>query len=886
MDGLRVVMARLRGLFRRGHADRQLDDEIALHLELETAKNIQLGLTPDEARRRARVAFGALEAIKEAHRDGRGVPWIEALIADVRYAWRGLRRNPVLGGTAIITLAIGIGANTAIYSAVNAVILRPLPFADPGRLVMLSEENPEKGWHLNVDAPANVLDWKEQVSAFTDVAAYSPYVNSLTLTGAGDPRVLNGYPVTGNFFAVLGARATIGRTFTDAETWATGTLVAVISDRLWRDQFNADPNVLGRTVQLNARNYQVVGVMPRSFTFPGMDADVWTPIGWDRSSRSQVFFRRAHWVRAIARLKPGVPLADANAQLQVVVKRLQRDYPVTNRYMGAGMTPLQRFLVGDARQPLIVLLAAVALLLLIACANVGNLLLVQTAGRGREAALRLALGARRGRLLRQAFTESLFVSALGGTLGLVLGWLGTRALVTLQPAGMLPVTNIGVSWNVMGYVIAVTAISGVLFGIAPVLWNVQRVPGEILKDGGRGAGIGPRMRRWGNALVIGEIAFALLLTLGAVLLIRSFAQLQRVDPGFDSTGVLAVSMNIPGARYDDATRISGFYAALMQRVAALPGVRSVAVTSGLPLSGGVGWTSDFIAAGRPADGYGNEVAHRSVSPDYFKAMGTAVTQGRAFTAADALNGDQVVLINDALARSYFRGQNPVGQRISFDRVPDSSSIWRTIVGVVGDERQTDLATEPQIEFTTPEQQAPSTFMNLVVRAAHDPLALAPAIRRVVHEMDPTIGFTSVQTMDDVRQESLARQRFLMTLFSGFSLAGLMLAAVGVYGVMAHLARNRTREMGIRIALGAQATSVQWLVVREGLRLTALGVAIGIAAALAATRAMVALLYHVTPGDPVTFLLVPALLGLTALIATWVPAARASRADPMESLRGE
>ena len=875
-----------RALMHRAAVEQELDDEIRLHLQLEAEKNIQRGMTPEEARRLAHLAFGAIESTKEEHRDGRGVRWLEELVADVRYACRSLRRNPILGGAAIITLAIGIGANTAIYSAVNAVILRPPPFADPGRLLMLWEENPEKGWHLNVDAPANFLDWKEQVAAFKDVGAYMPYVNSLTLTGFGEPRILASYNVTGNFFAVLGVRAALGRTFADAETWVTGARVAVISDRLWRTQFGADRKLVGRTVQLNARDYQVVGVMSATFKFPGMDADVWTPTAWDPAERNQVFFRRAHYMRAIARLKPGVSVSEANAQLQVVVDRLKHDYPATNKFMGAGMTPLQRFLIGDTRQPLVVLLAAVALLLLIACANVGNLLLVQTAGRGREAALRLALGARRTRLLRQALTESLVLSALGGAAGLTLGWWGTRALVAMQPAGMLPVPDISVSWYVVAYVITITTASGVLFGIAPALWNNQREPGEVLKDGGRGAGIGPRMRRWGNTLVVGEIALALLLTLGAALLLRSFAQLQRVDPGFDPAGVLAVSMNVPGARYDDAGKISGFYGELMHRVEALPGVQSAAVTSNLPLSGGVGYTSDFIAARRPADGYGTEVAHRSVSPDYFRVMHVPIKQGRGFTTADALNGDQVVVINNALARTYFRGENPVGQRICFDKVPDSTSTWRTIVGVVGDERQSDLATESQIEFITPELQAPSTFMNLVVRVAHDPLAVAPAVRRVVKEMDPTIGFTSVQTMDGVRLQSLARQRFLMTLLSGFSLAGLLLTAVGVYGVMAYLARTRIREMGIRIALGAQANEVQWLVVREGLRLTAIGVTIGVGGALVTTRAMIALLYHVTPNDPATFVAVPVLLIVTALAATWLPAVRASRADPMESLRSE
>ena len=885
MDHIRMLLARLRGLFGTERADRRLDDEIAHHLELQTEQNMQLGMAPGEARRRARLAFGAVEAVKEEHRDGRGVRWLEEFVADARHAFRGFRRRPVLGAAAIVTLAIGIGANTAIYSAVSAVILRPLPFTDPGRLVMLWEENPEKGWHRNVVAAANYLDWKSETTAFKDAAAYFAYPNSQTLTGGGDPRVLTSYSVTGNFFSVLGVRPERGRGFADNETWRTGSPVAVISHRLWQMQFGGSDGIIGKTVQLDARSYQVVGVMPASFKFPASDVDVWTPFAWDPEVRSQVFFRRAHYLRAIARLKPGVALAEANGQFQVVVKRLQRDFPATNRVMGAGMTPLQEFLVGDTRTPLLVLLAGVGLLLLIACANVGNLLLIQSTERGREAALRLALGARRWRLVRQTLTESLVLSACGGISGLALGWWGAGVLGAMQP-GILPVDHIGISWGVVGYVVAIATASAMLFGIAPMLWIGQRQPGDVLKDGGRGSGASRRMRAWRRGLVVSEIALALVLTVGAGLLVRSFQRLQAVNPGFEPNGVLAVSMNIPGARYDSAAKVSGFYADLLRQVKALPDVRSAALVSSLPLTGGVGWTSDFTAAGRGPDDYGSEVAHRSVSPDYFRTMRVPVKQGRDFTSADALGGAKVVLINEALARSYFRGQNPVGQRIAFDRVPDSSSTWRTIIGVVGDERQAALSTSTQIEMIQPERQAPSTFMNLVVRTTRDPLSLVPAIRATVKRLDPTIAFNSAQSMNDVRDQSLANARFLMILLFGFGAAGLLLAAVGVYGVMAHMAASRTREMGIRIALGARSSSVQWLVIREGMLLTIAGLAIGLALALAGSRAMTSMLYGVTPTDAATFVVVPAVLVLTALLATWLPALRASRADPMRSLRTE
>jgi predicted permease len=882
----RALLVRLGATGRHAPGDQRLEDEVRLHLELETERNVARGMTPFAARRQARLDFGPIESMKEEHRDGRGIRWIEDGIADVRHALRALRRDPLLATAAIVTLAVGIGTNTAIYSAVHAVILQPLPFASPDRLMMISEDNPQKQWHQQTAAPANYLDWKTQVAAFQDVAAYMPYVNTLTLTGTGEPRVLSGYTVTGNFFSVLGVRAAHGRVFTDAETWKQGVPVVILSDAFWRSQFHADPAVVGRSIVLNGQHSQVVGVMPATFALPGVDADLWQTSDWDPGQRTTVSFRRAHYLRAVARLKPGVSFKEADAQLQVVVGRLQQQYPQTNEYMGAELTPLQRFLVGNTRQPLLVLLAAVGVLLLLACANVSNLVMVQAIGRARETAVRLALGARAARLARKAITESLVLSSLGGAAGLALGWAGTHALVALQPSGLLPVHEIPTDWSVVAFVVAITTVSGLLFGIAPVLWNRKRIPGEALRQGTAGAGIGGAARRWGNTLVIGEVALALLLALGAGLLVRSFGALLRVSPGFDADGVITVSMNIPDARYDSASSISGFYDRLIRRVDGIAGVQSAAVVSSLPLTGGVGWTSDFTAAGRPADGYGNEVAHRAVSPDYFRTMRVPLLSGRAFTNGDVLKGSQVVVVNRALAQSYFKGQDPVGQRIVFDKVPDSTSTWRTIVGVVGDERQTDLATQPQIEIIAPQSQQPSTLMTLVARTAQDPMSVVPAIRAAVHDLDATVGLTSVQTMTAVRAQSIARQRFLMTLLSGLAIAGLVLATVGVYGVMARLARLRTRELGIRLALGATRQSIEWMVVREGVALATIGMVIGIAAALVICRLMTALLFGVTPADPVTFVGATVLLFTAALAASWIPALRAGRTDPMTMLRAE
>ena len=885
MSVLQGLARRLQLAFGTRAADRDLDDEIRLHLELETEKNIRAGMSAEEAGRQARVAFGGVEATREAHRDGRGMRWLDDFAGDVRFALRVLRRSPALTLAAVVTLALGIGANTAIFSAVNAVILRPLPFDRPGRLMMLWESNPEFHWDQQDVAPANMLDWREQVRAFADVAGYADGDEAVTLTGEGAPRLFTVTAVTGNFFSVLGARPKKGQALRDAETGKSGTRVVVISDRMWHDAFGGDPRIVGRTITLNGKEARVLGVMPTAFRFPSETVDAWIPLRFDPADRADVSFRRAHWMRAIARLAPGVSPERANAELQTVVRRLQLQYPETNRVMGAGMTPLHDFLVRDTRRPLDTLLAAVALLLLIACANVGNLLLIRAAGRERETAMRLALGAGRARLIRQALTESVVLSVIGGAVGLALGWWGTRVLIALQPPGMLPTGEVRMDWWVLGYVAAITTVSGALFGIAPALWNRRRMPAEVLKEGGRGGSDARRVQRWGHALVIGEIAIALLLTVGAGLLVRSFHALTQVNPGFEARGVLTVLLSASGPRDSTTNNVRAFYDELLQRIRALPGVSAAAATSELPLTSW-GWTSQFSVAGRAADQYGNEVAHREVTPGYFRTMHVPVLRGREFTAQDGATAPRVVLVNAALARQFFAGQDPIGQRVAFDKAPDSASVWRTIVGVVGDERQTSLGTETKIQFMTPFAQEVREEMTLVIRTPGDPATLGPAVRRAVGAVDPDLAIVSMQTMSAVRAASLARQRFLMTMLLVFAVVGIALAVVGVYGVMAQYARARSREMGIRLALGAQRSEVRRLVVRRGLGLVTVGLVAGIGVALLATRFMQVFLFDVAPVDPVTFVAVPLLLLLTAVAATWLPALRASRADPVATLREE
>jgi putative ABC transport system permease protein len=881
LSGLR---ARLRALVRRDAADRELNDEIRFHIELETEKNLRLGLSPSEARRVAMSHFGGVQRVREEHRDVRRLQWIEDFVGDARFAVRALLRTPGLAGAAVITLALGIGANVAIFSAVNAVVLQPLPFPKPDRLVMITEENPEKHWHLNIAAPANYLDWRAGVSDFTDAMGYIDGVGKAALTGRGDAQLLVTSIVTGNFFDVLGVHAAIGRTFRDEESWRTAERVAVLSDQAWRERFGADRSIVGHSVTIDGRQVQVIGVMPPGFSFPREHIDVWQPIGWNPASRADVTFRRAHYLRVVARLAPGVTLAHADAQLQTVVERLKREYPATNRVMGAMMLPLHQFLVGDTRLALLVLLTSVAFLLFIACANVGNLLLVQAAARERETSLRLALGAGRSRLVRQAFAESLVLAVLGAAGGLALGWVGTRWLVRLQPPRMLRVHDFGVDSTVVVYVALLAVVSAVAFGVAPALAMRHRDPAESLKDGGRGTMPGQRARRWASLLASGEVALALLMTVGAGLLVRSLLRLRDVDAGFDGHGVLAVQVAL-NQKYDSSAKVDAFMTQLIDRARALPGVSSAATTSNLSLTG-ASWTSDYIASGRPADGYGTEVMHVVVSPEYFATMKVPVLRGRAFTRAERAGTPLVVMINQAMADSYFPGQDPVGQRIAFAKAPQPDADWYTIIGVTRSEHVEGLDVAPRAQVYQSETQEPLDAVYLLVRSPGDPAALTSSVRALVRDLDPSLVLRSVQTMDSVRDASLARAVFLTTLLLMFAAIGLVLSIVGVYGVLAQVARNRTREMGIRIALGAQSGQVRWLVVRHGLGLTTAGLVVGGAAALFVTRAMTKLLFNVAPNDPVTLVAVAVMLTATSVIASWIPAVKASRADPAVALRAD
>ncbi|MGH7553422.1 MAG: ABC transporter permease, partial [Longimicrobiales bacterium] len=686
---------------------------------------------------RARFRIGQATAVLGSDATNsrpRARAWVfESTLQDLRFGVRGIVRNPGFAIAVALVLALGIGANTAIFSAVNAVLLRPLPVHEPDRLVQVWEENPEKDWYKQVAAPANFLDWRDQVEAFKDVAAQSGG-GMVTLTGVGDPELLWAAWVTGNFFDVLGVRALHGRAMRFEETWADAQRVVVLSEGLWARLFARDPSVVGRMLTLGDVSYEVIGVMPAGFTagigmptFSGDQLDVWLPQRWDPAAPTQVWFRRAHFLRVIARLEDGVTHEQANAQLQVVVERLERDYPETNRLMGAGITPLHEFLVGEAKAPLVILLGATALLLLLACANVANLMLVRATGRTRDVALRTALGAGRGRIVRQMLVESVLLAGLGGALGVAAGAAAVRALTALQPPGSLRLNDVTLDGRVLAFALVVTLASGILFGLVPALRGARIDAGATLKEGSRTTG-GRGNRRVGQLLVVSEVALALMLVIGAGLLLRSFVSLRQVDPGFDMEDRISIALSLPQARYDDDAKIIAFVDELSKRLGGLSGVNGVTHTSRLPL-GGAAWTSDFVIEGRSPDEYGSEIAHRPVAANYFETFGVPVLRGRGFEEADRVSAEFVVVINETLARRFFPNEDPLGRRLSFDRVPTDSSVWLRIVGVVGDEHQDGLHVPPRIEaFEIFGHTDFQNFFYLVLRTNREPGELAASIR--------------------------------------------------------------------------------------------------------------------------------------------------------------
>ena len=806
-------------------------------------------------------------------------PLMEGLLKDVRYAFRTMARRPALSATIVLTLALGIGANTAIFSLVNTVLLRPLPYPEPERLVMVWEQQLERGNAVRPVRPANFFDWKDRVASFSDIAWSRD--GMFALTGDGEPESITGYRFSPNMLSVLGVQPALGRGFTTGDDQPGAPRVVLLSDKLWKRRYAADPGILGRTLTLNGQPHLVIGVMPPSFRHP-QRAELWVPI----ALTPQLMANRTNtMLRLVGRLKPGVSHDRATADVAAVYQELAQRYPETNK----GMTPaLARFGdTGDAKALLLILSAGVGFVLLIACANVANLLLADAASRRRELAVRTALGASRYRVIRQMLTESLLLAIAGGALGALLTWWTRDGLVMLFPSNIanlnLPlVESVDVGAQVFLFALAVSLVTGLLFGILPAL-NVAR--GNLqgaLKQGDRGnAG----SRRTHAVLVVAEVALSMVLLAGAMLMVQSFMRVQALRFGFETERVLTGRVILPSYRYPDAAKVESFTRAMVEKLRQIPGVEAAGTVTYLPLSGWNGGI-DFSIEGRPplTGAESPSASYQSVSEDYFRSMSIPVLAGRAFTARDDRTATRVVMINEALAKKYWPGESALGRHVQI--AINAPAQRYEIVGVVGNARSAGLEEPIEPEMYVSAWQNPDSLICLTLRTSGDPTALAQPLRAAIWSVDPEQPVTYVMPLSELAAESLAFRRAGMMLAGGFGALALLLAAIGISGVLSYSVSRRTREIGVRVALGATRAEVGRLVLREGLLMTGAGMAIGLVAAVVLSRFMASVLYEVKPGDPLTYVVVAAVLLAVAVVATLVPARRATAVDPLVALRSD
>ena len=812
---------------------------------------------------------------------------VDMLWHDVKFGLRLLLGRPAFTLLAVIILALGIGANTAMFSLVHGVLLKPLPFKDPDRLVQLWETNPLRNWTSATASPANLLDWRQRNRVFEDIAFYpgmddrTPMYASGTLTGGDSgPERLRGIQVSTNFFTVLGAAPALGRTFEPGDGEAGKHRVLVLSDALWRARFNADPSVVGREIRLNERAYHVIGVMPAWFKFPSADVQTWSPF---LVTPDVAQLRRPHYLRPIARLKEGVTLDQARADMTAIAAALEREYPDTNTQMGVGLGSLQDFVVGDVRTPLFLFLGAVAMVLLIACANLANLLLARANGRRREFAVRAALGGAGWRLARQLLAESALLALAGGIVGLLVGQWGINFIVANTPGSVPRLHEVTLDARVLLVVAGITSLTALLFGLAPA-WQAAHPDIAWVREGTRATSGATTTRR---VLVIAQIAASVALVGCAGLLLRSFDRLQAVPPGFDPDHAISFRVSLPGATYgdDDAKPVS-FFERFVERIRTLPGVTAAGGSTVIGLQG-QGWTGDLFVEGRP-EVWGRELRHKEVTPGYFPAMGLPLVRGRNFTDTDGPNATPVVIVNETLVRSFFGNEDPIGRRISFSRggMGGAPATMWTIIGVVRDEKQNGLHEDVRPEVYETHRQNATTGMTLVVRSQTSPAALVPAIRQQLTALDPAIAMYDIRTLRDVVSESVAQQRFTTWIVGLFAAAALLIAAVGVYGVVSQSVGGRTREIGLRMALGATPGNVTRLVMRETFVLLGVGLAGGLVLCVVATRAIRTLLFNTAPTDPLTYGVLIAVLAGAGLVASYVPLRRALSVDPNVALRYE
>ena len=895
---------RLRALFRWKTVETELDDELRFHIEELTEQYVQSGLTRREAQRRARLAFGGLDQVREDCREARGVHMIETLFQDIRFATRMLRKSPGFTIVAVLTLALGIGANTAIFSVVNAVLLRPLAYKDSPSLVNIWGKFEADGLPQNWISEPEYWDLLDHNESFSQVAAYA-LGGSANLTRAdARPVQVSEANATADVFPLLGITPVLGRTFSADEDQPGHSHFALLSYALWQSQFAGDPNILTKSIQLDGETYSVVGVLSKHFSLGGKQ-DLWVPLGLNRAKPGD---RGSHYLHVVGRLKPGVNFAQGSAALTRFASDLRRTYP--NNYGQQGeksftvyMMPVKEQLVGRFRPALLVLLGAVTFVLLIACANVANLLLAHASSREKELAIRAALGAGRGRLVRQLLTESVILALAGGLLGLVLAYWGVGALRALVPANTPRMDEVQLDPLVLAFTFGVSMLTGLFFGLAPA-WHIARTDlRETLNEAGRGTSASGGSRRLRAVLVVSELALAVLLLVGAGLLMRSFSRLLDVSPGFQTQHLLTMELSLPEKIYADGAPVQNFFTQLMTRVNAVPGIQSAGAVSQMPLtesytSGTVFFADTSIPDIPRYQPMGNlpylEIDQRAATPGYFQAMQIPLVRGRLLNDADDASSQLVAVVDTNFAHRFWPHGDAIGQHVGIDTVPNvkpQAPRWRTIVGVVGHVKHYALDVEGREQIYFPHRQplygvSVPRDMTLALRTSLDPASVTGAIREQVFGIDKDLPLYNIATMEQLVSNSVAQPRLNLSLLAAFAGLALALAAVGVYGVMAYAVTQRTHEFGIRMTLGASPAEVLKQVFLEGGRLALLGLALGLIAALALTRLMASLLFGVKPSDPVSLGVAAALLAFVALAACYIPARRATRVDPMIALRYE
>jgi predicted permease len=892
MKTLRALWRRLLGTVRTQQAEQDFAVELESHLEMHIEDNLRSGMAPGEARRQALIHLGGVEQTRQAYREQRSLPWVETLWHDIRFGLRMLRKSPVFTTVAVLTLALGIGANTAIFSIVNGVLLHPLPFPHSEELIILHESKPN--FEFGGISFPNFKDWRKDNHSFSSMSVSRGYYFSLT--GKGAAELVDGQYMTSGFFETLGVTPLLGRTFTEQEEIRGAAPIALISEGLWKRKFDASPDVLSKAISLNGRSYSIIGVIPASFhlTIWGMgNRDVYVPMGqWNAPG---LLARDAGMgLRAIARLKPGVSIDQATADMAGVSQNLAKAFPDVDTGIGASMVPLKEQIVGDVRPFLLVIMAAVGLVLMIACVNIASLLLARSTTRTQEFGIRAALGASRTRMIRQLLTESLLLSIASGALGLVIAVWGTHACLKLLPQTLPRAEEIGLDLRVLFFTLGITLLTGTLFGLLPAFRTSRTDPHSALKASGRGSSAG--RHRTQNIFVISEMAIALVLLVGAGLMIRSLQRLWKVDPGFDPQNVLVFGYTLPPSMIGgNPTAIRSAFRNFDDQIAAIPGVTAVSQSwSALPIDS----ENDiqFWPDGQTKPASTNDMKGTlsySVGPDYLRVMGIPLKRGRFFTSQDDEKSPLVGVIDEVFAQKYFAGQDPIGKHIM---LADGDKRIE-IVGVVGHVKQWGLDADDinplRVQLYTSWMQTPDDFVRLapsgiqaVLRYQGDLAQVFNAIRHTVEQNSHEQIFYDVHTMQSSLSSSLAQRRFVMILLGSFAALSLLLASIGIYGVIAYLVEQRSQEIGIRLALGAQRTDVLNLILWQGMRLALIGVAIGIAAGLVLTRMMTGMLYGVSATDPGTFVGVAALLMLVVAAACYIPARRASRVDPMHTLQSQ